>query len=114
MQSLQHCAFNQTSRCLLSLDVEAGDFSSTSLEGWMQKLTPNSGAGLWVVPFRGIPAKDVRVQIDLVYLDEDCRVISVVESFPSLLASPSSPPAASVLALQASRSLQPEPSRAMS
>src|ERR1035441_10299910 len=82
MQSLQHCAFNQTSRCLLSLDVEAGDFSSTSLGGWMQKLTPNSGAGLWVVPFRGIPAKDVRVLIDLVYLDEDSELFQLSNPSP--------------------------------
>jgi hypothetical protein len=39
------------------------------------------------------------VPLDLVYLDEDCRVIDVVEFFPTFRVSPSSPPAASVLAL---------------
>jgi hypothetical protein len=64
-------------------------------------LTPNSGAGLWVVPFRGIAATDVKVPLDLVYLDKDCRAIDEVEFFPTFRVSASSPPAASVLALPA-------------
>ncbi len=50
-------------------------------------------------PFRGIPEKKMRVPLDLIYLDEDCRVIEVVESFPTFRVSSSSPQAASVLAL---------------
>jgi hypothetical protein len=62
-------------------------------------LTAKSGAGLWLLPFRGILATDARLPLDLIYLDEDCRVIETVEFFPNYRASPSSPPAASVLAL---------------
>ena len=50
-------------------------------------------------PFRGIPETGMRAPLDLVYLDEDCRVIDVVESFPTFRVTPSSPRAASVLAL---------------
>ena len=39
--------------------------------------------------------------LDLIYLDEDCRVIEAVESYPTFLASPSRPRAASVLVLPA-------------
>ena len=99
MEPRRHCAYNQTRGCFLGLDVVAGDFSCASLDDWMPVLTPNSGAGLWMVPFRGIPATSVRVPLDLVYLDEDCRVIDEVEFFPSFRVSPSSPPAASVLVL---------------
>ena len=65
----------------------------------MGKLALKSGEGLWMVPFRGIPDTNMSVPLDLVYLDEDCRVIEVVESFPTFHVTPSSPPAASVLAL---------------
>src|SRR5271157_1959441 len=99
MESPQHCAYNRTKGCFLSLDVVAGDFSYAILDDWMAKLTPSSGMGLWMVPFKGILDKDVRVLLDLVYLGEDCRVIAVVESFPNFRVPPSTPPAASVLAL---------------
>ena len=62
-------------------------------------LALKSGEGLWMAPFRGIPETDMRVPLDLIYLDEDCRVIDVVESFPTFRVTPSSPRAASVLAL---------------
>jgi hypothetical protein len=52
-----------------------------------------------MTPFRGIPETDMLAPLDLIYLDEDCRVIEVVESYPTFRASPSSPRAASVLAL---------------
>jgi hypothetical protein len=41
----------------------------------------------------------MRAPLDLIYLDGDCRVIDVVESYPTFRVSPSSPRAATVLAL---------------
>jgi hypothetical protein len=41
----------------------------------------------------------VPVPLDLIYLDAECRVIEAVEFYPTFQVSPSSPPAASVLAL---------------
>ena len=52
-----------------------------------------------MAPFRGIPETNMRDPLDLIYLDEDCRVIEVVESFPTFRVTPTSPQAASVLAL---------------
>jgi len=95
----QICAFNQNRESFVGLRVMAGDFPLPSLLDWMSTLTPNSGAGIWMVPFRGIPADQVRSPMDLLYLDQDCRVIAAVEFFPTYRVSPSSPPAASVLAL---------------
>lgn len=96
----KHCAYNQTSECFLGLDVDAADFSRALLSDRIPALTPESGAGLWMIPFRGILAEQVPVPLDLVYLDDECRVIDVVESFPRAQTS-SRRPAASVLALPA-------------
>jgi len=94
-----HCAYNETRERLLGLDVAAADFSGASFDDRISALTPKSGAGLWMVPFRGISPSGVRVPLDLVYLNESCGVIDIVESFPASRVSASSPPAASVLAL---------------
>jgi uncharacterized protein len=99
MEPGQNCAYNQTRECILGLKVVVGDFSLASLKDWMSTLTPNSGAGIWMTPFRGILATDAGVPLDLLYLDEGCRVLDVVEFFPSFRVSLSSPTAASVLAL---------------
>jgi hypothetical protein len=92
-------AYNQTKRCILGAKVACGDFSLASLAERMPQLTPQSGRGLLMDPFRGIPSTDVRVPLDLIYLDAGLKVIEIVELFPTYRVSPSSPPAASVLAL---------------
>jgi hypothetical protein len=101
MELLRHCAYNQTRDRLLGTDVAAADFSDASLQERLPDLKPNSGSGLWMIPFRGLPFSDARVPLDLIYLDEQCRVIAAVESFPLSQVSPSIRPAASVLAMPA-------------
>jgi hypothetical protein len=54
-----------------------------------------------MTPFRGIPAAAMPAPLDLIYLDEDCRVIDTVESFPTFQVSSSRPRPNSVLALPA-------------
>ena len=98
-ESRKCCAYNQTKQRFLGLDIDAGDFTPASLDDRLPALTPKSGAGLWLLPFRGISAASVRFPLDLVYLDSDGTVTDVVESFPIFQVSPSSPPAASVLVL---------------
>src|ERR1035437_3814503 len=93
------CAYNRTRGYILGVEVDCGDFSYASLADRLPMLTPKSGAGVWMVPFKGIPATEVPVPFDLIYLDAECRVIEAVEFFPTFHVSPSSPPAASVLAL---------------
>jgi hypothetical protein len=99
MEPGNRCAYNQTRRCILGVEIASGDFSHASLADQIPALVPKSGAGLWIVPFKGIPATDVLVPLDLIYLGEDCRVIETVEFYPTFRVSPSSPPATSVLAL---------------
>jgi hypothetical protein len=93
------CAYNQTRQRFLGLDIDAGDFTASSLDDRLSDLSPKSGAGIWLLPFRGIAAACVHIPVDLVYLDSDGVVIDVVESFPIFHISPSKQPAASVLAL---------------
>jgi len=99
MESQRLCAYNETKRSLLGLDVVAGDFSNGSLADWMARLAPQTRAGLWLVPFRGIAAERGSAPLDLVYLDADCGVIDLVEFFPNFSASASTAPAASLLVL---------------
>ena len=93
------CAYNQTRECFLGLEVATADISLAALKDLLGKLTLKSGEGLWMAPFRGIPDTNMRVPLDLIYLDEDCRVIEVVESFPTFHVTSASAQAASVLAL---------------
>ena len=103
-QSLEpgkQCAYNQTRERFLGSDVDAADFSTASLDARLPMLASESGAGLWLTPFRGISPTSVRVPLDLIYLDQNCKVIDTVESFPIFQISSSSAPAASVLVLAA-------------
>lgn len=99
VESRQHFAHNQTRKSFLSWNVVGGDFSSPSLTNWMLKLTPNSGLGLWIRPFKGFPSINESIPLDLVYLDSSHRVIDIVRSFSRSNSTLSSQPAASVLAL---------------
>lgn len=99
VESRNRCAYNKTRGYILGVEIACGDFNTASLADRLPMLTPKSGAGLWMVPFKGIPATDLPVPLDLIYLDKNCRVIETVEFFPTFRVSPSSPPAASLLAL---------------
>ena len=99
MGKLEHCAYNQTRECFLALEVADGDIEYTRLTDLTAKLSLPPGQGLWIAPFRGIPATGVGILLDLVYLDTDCIVVDVKESFLTSRNAPSNPLAASVLAL---------------
>jgi uncharacterized membrane protein (UPF0127 family) len=99
METRTHCAYNQTRECFLGLEITIADLSYAGIVDLMSTVSLKSGEGLWIVPFRDIPAAGLQAPLDLIYLDEDCRVIDLVESFPTFRVSSSSPKAASVLAL---------------
>lgn len=101
MESRTHCAYNQTRECFLGLEVKAADLPSARVGELMAVRPLKSGEGVWMTPFRGIPAAAMPAPLDLIYLDEECRVIDTVESFPTFQISASSPQPDSVLALPA-------------
>ena len=100
MESRIHCAYNQTRECFLGLGVKAADLPLARV-GELMARPLKSGEGVWMTPFRGIPAAAMPLPLDLIYLDEECRVIETVESFPTFQVSSSSPQPDSVLALPA-------------
>jgi uncharacterized protein len=99
MQKQKFCVYNQTRESFLSLGVAAADTTLSRLKGLIGKLTLGLDEGLWLVPSRGIHTLGVLFPLDLVYLDEDLKVIHVVESFPTFRISPLITHAASVLEL---------------
>ncbi len=101
MNSQTHCAYNQTRECFLGLEVKVVDLPAMRIGELMTARPLKSGDGVWMKPFRGIPAAEMAAPLDLIYLDADCRVIDAVESFPTLQVSSSSPGPESVLALPA-------------
>ncbi len=101
MLSQVHCAYNQTRECFLGLEVMAADLTPVQVSGWIAARPLRSGEGLWLMPFRGVPAGAVLTPLDLICLDEDCRVIETVESFPTLQPRATLPQPWSVLALPA-------------
>jgi hypothetical protein len=99
MDSRRLCAYNQTRECFLGLEVDGADLSLARLKDRIAALALKSGEGLWLSPFRGLPEWGIRVPLDLLYLDKDCRVIDVVESYPVFRANAGTAQPASVLAL---------------
>lgn len=101
MESQTYCAYNQTRECFLGLRVKAGDFPAARAAELMMERPLKSGEGVWLKPFRGVRAAAISAPLDLIYLDEECRVIDIAESFPTFQVSSSSPQPESVLALPA-------------
>jgi hypothetical protein len=101
MEAPSHCAYNQTRECFLGLEVEVADLAYSTLAEKLHSLALKSGEGLWIAPFRGLPAADLQAPLDLIYLDEQGCVLDTVESFPTFNVSASCPSPASVLALPA-------------
>jgi uncharacterized protein len=99
MEREKYCVYNQNSECFLSLRVAAADTTFARLKGLIGKLKLRFDEGLWVVPSRGIHTIGVLFPVDLVYLDEQYRVVHVVESFPTFRIAPLRTDASSVLAL---------------
>ena len=99
MDRRKYCIYNQTSECFLGLRVAAADSTFARLKGLIGKLTLGLDEGLWIVPSRGIHTVGVLFPLDLVYLNEDNRVLHVVESFPTFRISPLITQASSVLEL---------------
>jgi hypothetical protein len=101
MESQTYCAYNQTRECFLGLQVKADDLSAAHTAERIAEQPLKSGEGVWMKPFRGIAPVAVPAPLDLIYLDEECRVIDMAESFPTFQVSSSSPRPQSVLALPA-------------
>ncbi len=100
METQKYCVYNQTRECFLSFGVTRVDTVIEPLIGLIKKLATYADTGLWLIPYRGIPVVQGFSPVDLIYLDEDYRVIQTVESFLiTVLIEPLKPQAASTLVL---------------
>src|SRR5579863_6629877 len=99
MESRKYCVYNQTRESFLSLGVSVADTAAKQLKVLMDSLSIQANAGLWLTPFRGVPATKGLTPVDLIYLDEDNRVIQAIESFPNYAIEPTREQPASALVL---------------
>lgn len=99
MERRTYCVYNQTRECFLSLGVTPADTSFARLKGFIGRLKLGPDEGLWVVPSSGVHTLGVLFPLDLIYLDENYRVIHLIEYFPTFRIAPLRIQAASVLEL---------------
>ena len=99
MERATYCVYNQTRECFLSLSVTAANTTFARLKGLIGRFKLGFDEGIWVVPSSGVHTLGVLFPLDLIYLDENHRVIHVVEYFPSFRIAPLRIRAASVLEL---------------
>lgn len=101
MERRKYCVYNQTRECFLSLGVTAANTTLSRLRGLIGKLSLKSDEGIWVVPSSGVHTLGVFVPLDLIYLDENHRVIHLIEHFPTFRIAPLRVQSESVLELAA-------------
>jgi uncharacterized membrane protein (UPF0127 family) len=99
MDRRTYCVYNQTRECFLCLGVTPADTVVARLKGLIGKLKLKLDEGLWIVPSQGVHTVGVLFPLDLIYLDENHRVIHVIEHFPRFRIAPLRTQAASVLEL---------------
>ena len=99
MKTRTYCVYNQTRECFLSFGVVPADTTFARLKGFIGRLKMRSDEGLWVVPSSGVHTWALMFPLDLIYLDENLRVIYVKEHFPTFKIAPLRVRAASVLEL---------------
>lgn len=75
------------------------DTSFARLKGFIGRLKLGLDEGLWVVPSSGVHTWGVLFPLDLIYLDQNHRVVYLTEHFPRFRIAPLRTEAASVLEL---------------
>jgi uncharacterized membrane protein (UPF0127 family) len=100
MERRKYCVYNQTRESFLSLGVTAADTTLARLKGLIGRWRLKSDEGIWVVPSSGVHTLGVFVPLDLIYLDENHRVIHLVEHFPTFRIAPLRVQSESVLELR--------------
>jgi hypothetical protein len=74
--------FNPALEGIPPLEVAVIDMITIHLKKLIGALTTPESVGLWLNPYRGVPWAPGLPKVDLVYLDEDHRVLQEPESFP--------------------------------
>lgn len=102
MDTKEFCVYNKTRENFLSSGVTVIDSVSDPLQVLkvlIEGLADNAETGMWLTPLRRVPIVPRISPFDLVYLDQDRRVLHGVEVLPSAYLSPFDGPAESALLL---------------
>jgi uncharacterized membrane protein (UPF0127 family) len=98
-RSQKLCVFNLTRQSFLSMGVSVADTHLSRLRGLLGRTRLLNGGGLWVVPCQGIHTFGVLFPLDVVFLDENCRVVHLIEHLSPFRFSPVRMQSSSVLEL---------------
>ncbi|HVC47320.1 MAG TPA: PilZ domain-containing protein [Terracidiphilus sp.] len=88
MESHKFHLCNRSRESFLSLDITLVDTINESLKSMVTDLALRPDGALWLKPYRGIPVKPGFPPFEILYLDEDLRVLQEVESYPSPTVTP--------------------------
>jgi uncharacterized membrane protein (UPF0127 family) len=99
LQRQKYCIYNKTRESFLSLGVSAANTTFARLRGLIGRFTLRSDEGIWMIPSSGVHTIGVLVPLDLIYLDENHRVIHLIEHFPTFRIAPLRSHSESVLEL---------------
>jgi PilZ domain len=83
MDSPKYRLCNRSRESFLSLDITLVDTINESLKSMVTDLALRPDGALWLKPYRGIPLTPGFPPFELIYLDDDLRVLQEVESYPS-------------------------------
>lgn len=99
MENQRLRVYNRAREGFLSLEVVVVDTTTEPLKRLLEDLDVKGGTGIWLMPYRGIPSAPGMTPFDLIYLDQDHRIVQEVESYPSPESKPLNPQTASALVL---------------
>jgi hypothetical protein len=99
MERQRYCVYNQTSECFLSLGVTLRANTFGRLKGIFIGGGARVDEGCWINQPEGLHTLSISSVRDFIYLDENHKVIDVMESFPRFRVAPERAGAASLLAL---------------
>jgi len=100
METQRFCVYNLAKESFLSFEVTVVFTAGVTLRKLIESIIalPN-GIGIWFRPYRGIPAVPGIPSFDLIYLDNELRVVQEVESYHLSGAGPLKAQVTSALAL---------------
>jgi hypothetical protein len=101
MESKTLRVYNRSRESFLNLKVTVVDTMAEPIETIIDNLAFRTDIAFWLKPYRGVPSVPRFRRFDLIYLNEDNRVIEEVDSFPSPDVKPLKATPASALALPA-------------
>lgn len=84
MAKTLHCAFNVTRQAFLSLGVTIAETPFARMRGLLGQPRLRSGEAVWFLPSHGIHTIGLRSPVDVLYLDSNRRIVSLIDNLAPL------------------------------